>query len=53
MGLETMDDRKRIISVNKGSRQTKEQAVGIIRKYQIGARTYVLLKPPFFTEKKE
>lgn len=52
MGLETMNDLKRMISVNKGfTLKRYEQAVRIIRQCQIHARSYVLLKPLFFSEK--
>lgn len=52
MGLETMDDKKRMISVNKGfTLRQYDRAVQIIRKYHLYPRSYVLLKPPFFSEK--
>lgn len=52
MGLETMDDLKRTISVNKGFTLKKyDQAIQIIREYHLHPRSYVLLKPPFFSEK--
>jgi archaeosine synthase beta-subunit len=52
MGLETMNDLKRMISVNKGFTLKKhDQAIQIIRKHNLYPRSYVLLKPPFFGEK--
>jgi hypothetical protein len=52
MGLETMDDLRRTISVNKGfTLKQYDQAIQIIRKYDFHPRSYVLLKPLFFNEK--
>jgi radical SAM enzyme (TIGR01210 family) len=52
MGLETIDDLKRMISVNKGfTLKRYDQAIQIIRKYHLHPRSYVLLKPPFFSER--
>ena len=52
MGLETMNDLKRMISVNKGfTLKRYDQAIQIIQKYHMHARSYVLLKPLFFSEK--
>jgi len=51
MGLETMDDKKRMISVNKGfTLKQYDRAIQIIRKCHLYPRSYVLLKPPFFNE---
>lgn len=52
IGLETADDLYRLISVNKGFsfRQFLKSAQIIIKK-NIKLRTYILLKPPFFSEK--
>jgi radical SAM enzyme (TIGR01210 family) len=52
MGLETIDDFKRMISVNKGfTLKQYDEAIQIILKYHLYPRSYVLLKPPFFSEK--
>jgi archaeosine synthase beta-subunit len=52
MGIETRDDLRRMISVNKGfTLKQYDQAIRIIRKYHMYPRSYVLLKPPFFSEK--
>ena len=52
LGLETMDDRKRMVSVNKGfTLKQYDRAVEIIRRHGLYPRAYVLLKPPFFDEK--
>jgi radical SAM enzyme (TIGR01210 family) len=51
MGLEIKDDFMRAVCVNKGfSRRQYKAAAGIITD-TLGLRTYVLLKPPFLTEK--
>lgn len=51
MGLELKDDFLRAVSVNKGfSLRQFETAAGIITS-TLALRTYVLLKPPFLTEK--
>lgn len=50
MGLETFDDRRRAVSINKGfTRRQYDRAAAIIAKH-LHLRTYVLLKPPLFTE---
>lgn len=52
MGLEAMDDRRRMICVNKGfTLEQYDRAVQIIRRAGVHPRSYVLLKPPFFSEK--
>ena len=52
MGLEAMDDRKRMICVNKGfTLNAYDRAMQIIRNSGLRPRSYVLLKPPFFSEK--
>lgn len=51
MGLELKDDLYRTICINKGfSLQQYEKAAKIITKY-VNLRTYILLKPPFLTER--
>jgi radical SAM enzyme (TIGR01210 family) len=51
IGLELKDDFYRTICINKGfSLRQFDSAVNIITKY-LNFRTYVLLKPPFLTEK--
>ncbi len=51
IGLEMMDDDLRFICINKGfTRARYEKAAKIIVK-NLHLRTYVLLKPPFLTEK--
>ena len=52
IGLETTDDLRRIISINKGfSLGQFTEAAKIIIKENIGLRSYILLKPPFYSEK--
>ena len=52
MGIETMDDLKRMLSVNKGfTTRQYDRAIQVIRKYELHPRAYVLLKPPFFSER--
>jgi radical SAM enzyme (TIGR01210 family) len=52
MGLEAMDDSKRMICVNKGfTVKAYDRAMQIIRRAGLHPRSYVLLKPPFFSEK--
>ena len=52
IGLETVDDFARIISINKGFNLKQfDEAAAIISKYDLNLRVYVLLKPPFFSEK--
>ena len=52
IGLETTDDIRRSISLNKGfSLRQFTDAANIIRKNSVHLRSYILLKPPFFSEK--
>ena len=52
VGLETTDDIRRSISLNKGfSLRQFTDAANIIRKNNLILRSYILLKPPFFSEK--
>jgi hypothetical protein len=52
IGLETTDDLRRIISINKGfSLSQFIKAAKIIIKENIDLRSYILLKPPFYSEK--
>lgn len=52
IGLETADDFRRIISVNKGFTLSQfTQAANIIIKNKVRLRCYLLLKPPFYSEK--
>jgi radical SAM enzyme (TIGR01210 family) len=52
VGLETTNDLYRILSVNKGySFRTFLKSAQIIMKNNIKLRTYILLKPPFFSER--
>jgi hypothetical protein len=51
IGLEIKDDFYRTICINKGFTLNQfEHAANIIKKY-LNLRSYVLLKPPFLTEK--
>ncbi len=51
IGLETADDVRRTISINKGfSLHRFAQAARTIKRNQVGLRAYVLLKPPFYSE---
>ncbi|MHA1135252.1 MAG: archaeosine biosynthesis radical SAM protein RaSEA [Candidatus Thorarchaeota archaeon] len=52
MGLESSSDQIRSLCVNKNFDFTAfRKAVDIGKKYNIGTRAYVLLKPPFLTER--
>ena len=52
IGLETADDFRRIISVNKGfSLGQFTQAADIILRNDVKLRSYLLLKPPFYSER--
>jgi archaeosine synthase beta-subunit len=52
MGIETMDDLKRMISINKGfTLRQYDEAIRKIRKHGLHPRSYVLIKPPFFSER--
>ncbi len=52
IGLESSNDMVRGICVNKGfTLQDFTDALDRAKKYDIGIRAYVLLKPPFLTEK--
>ncbi|MGY5874630.1 MAG: archaeosine biosynthesis radical SAM protein RaSEA [Candidatus Thorarchaeota archaeon] len=52
IGLESSSDWIRNICINKGfSTEDFKNAVNIAQKYNIGTRAYVLLKPPFLTER--
>jgi radical SAM enzyme (TIGR01210 family) len=52
IGLESSNDLIRSICINKGfSREDFSHAVEIARSQDIGVRAYVLLKPPFLTER--
>jgi len=52
MGLESSNDVVRDICVNKGFTLAEfKKAVEIAKQHQIGTRAYILLKPPFLTEK--
>lgn len=50
IGLETVDDRRRAICINKGfTLRQYDRAAGVVTKH-LALRTYVLLKPPFYSE---
>ncbi|MCC7081007.1 MAG: archaeosine biosynthesis radical SAM protein RaSEA [Burkholderiales bacterium] len=50
IGLETIDDHRRAICINKGfTLRQYDRAAAIVTKY-LKLRTYVLLKPPFYSE---
>jgi radical SAM enzyme (TIGR01210 family) len=52
IGLETADDEIRTRCINKGfTFSDYAEAVEILRKQGASVRTYILLKPPFLTEK--
>jgi radical SAM enzyme (TIGR01210 family) len=52
IGLETSNDIVREKAINKGfSLKEYQQAVNILKHQNINVKTYVLLKPPFLTEK--
>ncbi len=52
MGLESSNDSVRLLCINKGFTLDEfKDAVERSRRYGIGTRAYVLLKPPFLTER--
>ncbi len=52
IGLETADDEIRKNIINKGfSFKDFKKAVDILKKHNINLKTYVLIKPPFLTER--
>jgi len=52
IGLETANDRIRSTCINKGfSFQDYQKAVNILKKQGFLTKTYLLIKPPFLTEK--
>ena len=52
IGLETSNDPVRENAINKGfTFQEYKKAATLLRKHKVGVKTYVLLKPPFLTEK--
>ncbi len=52
MGLESADDTVRAICINKAfNLHAFKDALRTAKKYNIGIRAYVLLKPPFLTER--
>jgi hypothetical protein len=52
IGLETADDYIRKNMINKGfTYKTYKKSVDILQKNDIDVKTYVLIKPPFLTEK--
>ncbi len=52
IGLETSNDQVREKAINKGfTFQQYKKAVMLLKKHNISVKTYVLLKPPFLTEK--
>jgi hypothetical protein len=52
IGLETANDFIREHAINKGFNFTDyEKAARILKKYNVKLKTYVLIKPPFLTEK--
>ncbi|UCE10153.1 MAG: archaeosine biosynthesis radical SAM protein RaSEA [Candidatus Thorarchaeota archaeon] len=52
IGLESMNERVRMLCVNKGfSSDDFEQALLTAKQQNIGVRAYVLIKPPFMTER--
>ncbi|MEF8847651.1 MAG: archaeosine biosynthesis radical SAM protein RaSEA [Candidatus Thermoplasmatota archaeon] len=53
LGLETSDDTIRSQNINKGfSFKDYKKTVDIIKKQNMNLKTYVLVKPPFLSEKK-
>jgi len=50
IGLETVDDRRRAVCINKGfTLRQYNRAAAVVTKH-LKLRTYVLLKPPFYSE---
>ncbi|MHA1955394.1 MAG: archaeosine biosynthesis radical SAM protein RaSEA [Candidatus Thorarchaeota archaeon] len=51
IGLESWSDRTRSICINKGfDGESFKHALETAKKFNVGVRAYVLLKPPFLTE---
>ncbi len=52
MGLESGNEMVRTVCINKGlSNDEFQRAVSVARQYGIGTRAYILVKPPFLTER--
>ncbi len=52
IGLESANDTVRLMCINKGfTLKDFERVVSLARGYGIGTRAYVLIKPPFLTER--
>jgi hypothetical protein len=52
MGLETSNDQIRELAINKGfTFDEYKKAANLLKKHQMNLKTYLLLKPPFLTEK--
>ncbi|MCX6662502.1 MAG: archaeosine biosynthesis radical SAM protein RaSEA [Euryarchaeota archaeon] len=52
IGLETSNDLVREKAINKGfTFQDYKKAAALLKKQKVGVKTYMLLKPPFLTEK--
>ncbi len=51
LGLETVSDFVRVNAVNKGLKTSQfDEAIGMIKNMGLGAKAYLLLKPPFLNE---
>lgn len=50
IGLETVDDRRRAICINKGFTLRQYERAAAVAAKHVALRTYVLLKPPFYSE---
>ncbi|ABR54251.1 Radical SAM domain protein [Methanococcus vannielii SB] len=52
VGIESFNDTIRNVSINKGvSREVIKQAFKISKEYNVGIKSYILIKPLFITEK--
>ncbi|WP_187355111.1 archaeosine biosynthesis radical SAM protein RaSEA ['Paenibacillus yunnanensis' Narsing Rao et al. 2020] len=52
VGLEMVDDYLRRVCINKGfNLKSYNEKAQLIQKFDLGLRTYVMLKPPFLTER--
>ena len=52
VGIETLNEKIRNVSIHKGvSTEDIKSAIETAKKYNIGIKAYLLIKPPFITEK--
>ncbi len=52
VGIETLNEKIRNVSIHKGvSTEDIKRAIETAKKYNVGIKAYLLIKPPFITEK--